>query len=71
MLEDQLLQVSRLQNNRKLVEAADLAGKLDPSHQIDRNIDAILSKIVQKGILYILRIKRAVIHDQSLIASLN
>jgi len=63
VFEDQLFQVSRFQHKRKLVEAANLAGQFDASHQIDRHIDAIFAKVIQKSILNILL--SSVVHFQN------
>jgi len=54
VLEDQLLEVARLENYRELVETADLARQFDAAHQIDGDVDPILAKIVQESILNIL-----------------
>ena len=63
VFEDQLFQISRFQHKRKLVKAANLAGQFYSSHQIDRYVDAVLTKIVQKSILNILL--SSIVHFQN------
>lgn len=58
VFENQLLQVSRFQNNRELVEATNLSGKFDAADQIDRHIDAIPAESVEEAVLYVLTILR-------------
>ena len=63
MLKDQLFKVAGLKHYRKLIEASDFAGEFNPAHQIDSDVDAILAKIVQEGILNILCAQCIVIHN--------
>ena len=62
MLEDQLLEIARLEHYRELVKAANLARQFDAAHQVDRDVDPVLAQVVQKSVLHILRIECAVIH---------
>ena len=62
MLEDQLLQISGFQDKRKFIETANLARELDAAHQVDCHIDTVSSKVIQKTVLYVLRILSICIH---------
>lgn len=58
MFENQLLQISRFQNNREFVEATNLAREFDTADQIDRHIDAIPAESIEEAVLYVLTILR-------------
>ena len=63
MFKDQLLQISRFQHERELVEAANLARQFDPAHQVDRHVDAIFAKVIQERVLNILL--SSIVHFQN------
>jgi hypothetical protein len=58
VFENQLLQVSRFQDNREFIEATNLAREFDAADQIDRHIDAIPAESIEEAILHILTILR-------------
>src|SRR5690348_17156530 len=55
MLENQLLLVIGLENQRVLVEALDAARKLHATEQVQRNGSFILARVVEKAVLDVLR----------------
>lgn len=63
MFENQLFQVARFQHERKFVEAANFASQFDASHQVDRHVDTVFAKVVQKSILNILL--SSIVHFQN------
>jgi len=64
VLEDELVLVVRLQNNRILIERPDSPRQLDPAHQINGDAAPLLARRVQECVLYIL-CRRLVFHRRS------
>src|SRR5215510_14368559 len=62
MLENQLLQVARLEHQGEFIEAFDLASQFHAAHQVYRHVDAVAAQSVQKTILDVLRILCCVVH---------
>jgi hypothetical protein len=55
VLEDQLLLVIGLQDQRILIETLDSPRKLYAAHEINREENFVLTGVIQKAILYVLR----------------
>ncbi len=62
VLKYQLLQVTRLEHQRKLVETTNLAREFDAAHQVDRYIDTVFTKVVEKPILNVLGVLCISVH---------
>ncbi len=54
MFEDQLFQIARFKHEGELIEAANFTCQFNAAHQIDRYIDPVFPKVVQKSVLYVL-----------------
>ncbi len=63
MLEDQLLLIIGLKNDRIFVERANTPSQLDAAQQINGDIDLFFAGCVEEGILDVLR--RLVFHSRS------
>src|ERR1700722_6299108 len=61
MFEDQLFLTVSFKHHGILVERTDAAGQLHPAHQVDRDIQPLLTGCVEEGILNVLR-RLAAIH---------
>ena len=62
MFENQLLKISGLEHQGKLVKAANLAREFDAAHQIDCYIDTVFTQIIQEAVLYVLGVLCIVVH---------